>query len=82
MLAKHLSELVSKYPGIRLLTGDAYFSGRSLCQAITECHKDYLLRVKGNQKDSEDTLACWFSEQLKKQNAPDAISQQKKTALA
>lgn len=81
VLAEHLSALIAKYPGIRLLTGDAYFSGRSLCQAITDLHKDYLVRIKGNQKDIEETLAFWFSEKIKEHSPPDARSVEKKRAL-
>jgi hypothetical protein len=83
VLKEQLAELVEKYPGIRLLTGDAYFSGRNLCEAITQLHKDYLVRIKGNQKDIEEALSFWFDQHLKpKPNKapvkPDASHQEKK----
>jgi len=81
VLKEHLKDMVEKYPGIRLLTGDACFSGRNLCQAITDLHKDYLVRIKGNQPDIEEALSFWFSEQLKKQTPPDAQETEKKRAF-
>jgi len=78
VLANHLDQLVEKYPGIRLFTGDAYFSGRNLCQAITDLHKDYLVRIKGNQGDIHEALSFWFSEQRKRHAKPDAMHQEKK----
>jgi hypothetical protein len=86
VLKERLGGLVEKYPGIRLLTGDAYFSGRNLCEAITELHKDYLVRIKGNQKDIEEALSFWFDQHMKpKPNKssvkPEAMHQEKKGAV-
>jgi hypothetical protein len=85
VLKDHLAGLVKKYPGIRLLTGDAYFSGRNLCEAITDLHKDYLVRIKGNQKDIEEALSFWFDEHMKatpnqSSKKPDAMHQEKRGA--
>jgi hypothetical protein len=66
VFAEHLQELLQRYPGIRLFTGDAYFSGRNLCQAITELNRHYLVRIKGNQPAVEEALESWFAEVIKK----------------
>lgn len=74
----NMEELIKKYPGIRLLTGDAGLSGRDLCQTIINYKKDYLIRIKGNQKDVEDTLLFWFEARLKQNAKPDAKTVEKK----
>ncbi|MGH7890412.1 MAG: ISAs1 family transposase [Thermodesulfobacteriota bacterium] len=76
---QHLKALIDKYPGLRLLTGDAAFSGRNLCEAINTLHKDYLVRIKGNQPDVEGALSFWFEEHLKRRPKPDAKTVEKKS---
>ena len=44
-----LGQLFEGYPGMRLLTMDALYAKRDLCQAIVSHGRDYLVRVKGNQ---------------------------------
>ena len=41
--------MFERYPGLRLLTMDALYAERDLCQAIVGHGRDYLVRVKGNQ---------------------------------
>jgi hypothetical protein len=48
-LKKHLAELFTMYPCLKLLTGDAIFAQRPLLEAIQEYHRDYLVQVKENQ---------------------------------
>ena len=48
-LKKHLEELFSMYPCLKLLTGDAIFAQRQLLEALQEYHRDYLFQVKANQ---------------------------------
>jgi len=48
-LKKHLEELFTMYPCLKLLTGDAIFTGRPLLEAIQEYERDYLFQVKNNQ---------------------------------
>lgn len=74
----NMATLIEKYPGIRLLTGDAGLSGRNLCQAIINYKKDYLIRIKGNQETVEDALLFWFEERLKENAKPDARTVEKK----
>jgi hypothetical protein len=48
-LKKHLKELFTMYPGLKLLTGDAIYAQRPLLEAIQEYQRDYLFQVKENQ---------------------------------
>jgi hypothetical protein len=48
-LKKHLEELFTMYPCLKLLTGDAIFAQRPLLEALQEYHCDYLFQVKDNQ---------------------------------
>jgi len=48
-LRKHLEELFTMYPCLKLLTGDAAFAQRPLLEALQEYHCDYLFCVKKNQ---------------------------------
>jgi len=48
-LKKHLGELFTMYPCLKLLTGDAMYSNRPLVEAIQEYNRDYLFQVKDNQ---------------------------------
>ena len=45
------------YPGLRLLTMDALYVERDLCQAIVSHGRDYLVRVKANQPAGLAALA-------------------------
>ena len=49
VLREKLGRLFEDYPGLRLLTMDALYAERDLCQAIVDHGRDYLVRVKGNQ---------------------------------
>lgn len=74
----NLGDLIKKYPGIRLLTGDAGLAGRTLCQTIINYNKDYLIRIKGNQETVETSLLSWFEERLKGNANADAKTIEKK----
>jgi hypothetical protein len=74
----NMADLIEKYPGIRLLTGDAGLSGRNLCETIVNYKKDYLIRIKGNQKEVEDALLLWFETRLKENTKADAKTVEKK----
>jgi hypothetical protein len=78
VLSDHLPELLKRYPGIRLLVGDAYFSGRNLCEAITDLNRHYLVRIKGNHEDLEEALETWFQETLAQKHPPAATSRVEK----
>ena len=53
VLREQLAQLFEGYPGLRLLTMDALYAERDLCQAIVSYGRDYLVRIKGNQP------GCW-----------------------
>jgi len=48
-LKKHLEELFTMYPCLKLLTGDAIYAQRPLLEVLQEYHRDYLFQVKENQ---------------------------------
>ena len=74
-----LEGLFNKYPGLRLLTGDAAFNGRDLCKEIARLGKHYLVQIKGNQKQVYKILQLHFDEE-KQDRAPDAKSVEKKVS--
>lgn len=73
-----LEGLFNKYPGLRLLTGDAAFNGRDLCKEIARLGKHYLVQIKGNQEKIYDVLKIHFDEEEGKRK-PDAMSVEKKS---
>jgi hypothetical protein len=60
------------------LTGDAGLAGRNLCQTIINYKKDYLIRIKGNQKAVEEAILFWFENRLKDNAKADARTVEKK----
>ena len=46
---------------LRLLTMDALYAERDLCQAIVSYGRDYLVRIKGNQPEVLAALADGFA---------------------
>ncbi len=62
-LKEHLGELLTAYPALRLLTGDAIFAQRPLLELLQENGCDYLFQVKANQPDMLDALeTCFFQD--------------------
>jgi hypothetical protein len=45
-------QVASEFPGLELLTGDAIFAERALCEAIIEAEKDYLIKLKKTKGSS------------------------------
>ena len=41
MIGNQLAQLFERYPGLRLLTMDALYAERDLCQAIVSHGRDY-----------------------------------------
>ena len=56
-----LGRLFEDYPGLRLLTMDALYAERDLCQAIVSHGRDYLVRIRGNQPEVLADLADGFA---------------------
>ena len=50
VLREQLAQLFESYPSLRLLTMDALYAERDLYQAIVGHGRDYLVRIKGNQR--------------------------------
>ena len=61
VLREQLGQLFERYPGLRLLTMDAVYAERDLCQAIVSYGRDYLVRIKGNQPEVLAALADGFA---------------------
>jgi hypothetical protein len=62
-LKEHLAELLTAYPALQLLTGDAIYAQRPLLELLQAHGCDYLFQVKANQPDMLDALeACFFQE--------------------
>ena len=61
VLRERLGPLFESYPGLKLLTMDALYAERDLCQAIASCGRDYLVRIKGNQPEVLSALAEGFA---------------------
>jgi hypothetical protein len=73
-----LKDLFDKYPGLRLLTGDAAFNGRDLCREITLLGRHYLVQIKANQERVHEVLQLHFDEEQEKR-AADAQTVEKKS---
>ena len=61
VLREQLGRLFEDYPGLGLLTMDALYAERDLCQAIVGHGRDYLVRIKGNQPEALAALADGFA---------------------
>ena len=61
VLREQLGQLLERNPGLRLLTMDALYAERDLCQVIVSHGRDYLVRIKGNQPQALAALAEGFS---------------------
>ena len=62
VLREQLAPLFERYPGLRLLTMDALYAERGLCQAIVSHGRDYLVRVKGNRSTLLAAISDGFPE--------------------
>ncbi len=62
VLQAQLGQLFERYPSLQLLTMDALYAERDLCQAIVSHGRDYLVRVKGNQPTVLAALSERFAE--------------------
>ena len=62
VLRNHLAELFQRYPGLELLTMDAWSAEPDLCQAIVSYGWDYLVRIKGNRPATQTAWSTGFAE--------------------
>ncbi len=77
VLKEALKQLFDRYPGLKILTGDAAFSGRELNEAIINLGKDYIVQIKENQPTLKKLLEDWFASKIS-QGPPAAIEVKKK----
>ena len=61
VLREQLGRLLEDYPGLGLLTMDALYAERDLCQAIVSHGRDYVVRIKGNQPEVLAALTDGFA---------------------
>ena len=76
VLREQLGQLFEGYPGLRLLSMDALYAERDLCQAIVSYGRDYLVRIKGNQPEVLAALADGFA--VAELGEPEAETVEKK----
>ena len=76
VLREQLAQLFERYPGLQLLTMDALYAERDLCQAIVSYGRDYLVRIKGNQPEVLAALAEGFADD--ELGGPEAETVEKK----
>ena len=61
-LKNHLHELLTAYPALQLLTGDAIFAQRPLLELVKGEGCDYLFQIEANQPDVLEALKLCFAE--------------------
>jgi len=62
VLKAALAPLFDRYPGLKILIGDAAFAGKELNEAIVALGRDYVCQIKGNQPLLKKYLEEWFEE--------------------
>jgi len=76
VLKAHLAELLERYPGLSLFTGDALFCQRPLAGLLVQAARHYLFAVKDNQPDLMEAMHTAFDGAAA--TAPDARSGEKR----
>lgn len=64
VLKEALTQLFKQYPGLKILVGDAAFSGRELNEAIISLGRDYIAQIKENQPKMKKLLEEWFRDKI------------------
>jgi len=77
-LKKHLGELLSQFPHLKILTGDAIFAQRPLLEVLKSSEVDYVFQVKDNQPEVLEAIKETFKERHGEE--PSAQSRSKKKA--
>ena len=80
VLRESLKSLFDQYPGLQILTGDAAYAGREMCQAVVDLGRDYLVQIKENQPKIKEVLEIHFEEESQTREA-DAVTVEKKRHL-
>ena len=76
-LKKHLEELFTMYPCLKLLTGDAIYAQRPLLEAIQEHHRDYLVQIKENQGKVLEQMTAMFTDAPSQSPSDSKVSKKK-----
>jgi hypothetical protein len=76
VLKEALAQLFNQYPGLKILIGDAAFSGRELNETIILLGRDYIAQIKENQPKLKKLLEEWFQERIPRE--PPAATEVKK----
>jgi hypothetical protein len=80
-LKKHLGELFTMYPFLKLLTGDAIFAQRPLLEVLQEYECDYLFQVKANQPEILEAAKVCFAD-VDPEKPDYQFDWEKKTAMS
>ena len=76
-LKQHIGDLLSQFPNLKILTGDAIFAQRPLLEVLKN-KVDYVFQVKDNQPEVLDAITLTFKD--RQSVKPAAQSRSKKKA--
>ena len=77
-LKHHLSKLLSQFPHLKILTGDAIFARRPLLEVLRRHHVDYVFQVKANQPEVLEAIQETFKERHDKESAAQSRSKKRR----
>jgi hypothetical protein len=73
VLRHRLSELLTTFPLLKLIAGDALFAQRPLAEALWDENRDYLARIKGTQPDVLDAVQVALGDARQRSPAAESI---------
>jgi len=76
-LKQHLGELLSQFPHLKILTGDAIFAQRPLLEVLKNNNVDYVFQVKANQPEVLEAIQETFKDRHDKEPAAQSRSKKK-----
>lgn len=76
-----LEELLAAYPFLRIIIGDAMFTGAPLCSDLIENGKHYLFQVKADQPHLLEKMELLFAPYCHRAPSPKAFAGGKKEGL-
>lgn len=82
VLKNHLEELTTRFPLLKLITGDAIYTQRPLAAALLEHNIDYLLQIKGNQGDLEDAVQHCLGDAHERRPAAKTVEKKGASSIA
>jgi hypothetical protein len=75
-LKKHFGELLSQFPNLKILTGDAIFANRPLLEVLKD-KVDYVFQVKNNQPEVLEAIKETFKDRQHVEPAAKSLSKKK-----